>query len=51
MSMHTRRRAWRLLALPLAAVALTAFAACGGDDDTEATTAPRNTAAARVSVP
>ena len=45
MSMHTRRRAWRLLALLLAAVALTAFAACGGDDDTEATTAPIATAA------
>ena len=45
MSMHTRRRAWRQLALPLAAVALTAFAACGGDDDTEATTAPIATAA------
>ena len=45
MSMHTRRRAWRLLALPLAAVALTAFAACGGDDDTEATTAPIATSA------
>jgi len=27
------RRSWRLLALPLAAAALAAFAACGGDDD------------------